>query len=40
MGQALPRVDLLLRSVALLSAALHWVVSSAMPCYLVRCCHI
>ena len=35
-----PQSHLLLSDVALLSAALHWIVSSAMPCYLVHCCHI
>ena len=37
MEQAAPRAGLLRGSIALLSAALHWVVSSAMPRYLVQC---
>ena len=40
MEQAAPRAGLLRGSIALLSAALHWIVSSAMPCYLVHCCSI
>jgi len=35
-GQISPRAGLLLSSVAPLSAALHWVVSSALPRYLVQ----
>ena len=37
MEQIFPRIGLLLSSVAPLSAALHWVVSSALPRYLVHC---
>ena len=37
MEQAAPRAGLLLSSVAPLSAALHWVVCSALPRYLVQC---
>lgn len=40
MEQAAPHMGLLLSGIALLSAALHWIVSSAMPCYLVHCCRI
>ena len=38
--QILPRAGLLLISIAPLSAALHWVVGSAMPRYLVHYCCI
>ena len=37
MEQIFPRIGLLLSSVAPLSAALHWVVSSAMLRHLVQC---
>ena len=40
MEQAAPRTGLLLSGIALLTAALHWVVSSATPYYLVHCCRI
>ena len=40
MEQTMPRMGLLRGNIALLSAALHWIVSSATPRYLVRCCHI
>ena len=37
LGHTLPRVGLLLSGIALLGAALHWMVGSAMPSYLVHC---
>ena len=37
MEQAAPRTGSLRGSIALLSAALHWVASSALPRYLVQC---
>ena len=37
MEQAVPRMGLLRGSIALLSAALHWEVCSALPRYLVQC---
>ena len=40
MEQPMPRMGLLRSGIALLSAALHWIVSSATPRYLVHCCHI
>ena len=40
MEQIFPRMGLLLSGIALLSAALHWIVNSAMPCHLVHCCRI
>ena len=39
-GRTLPRVGLLLGGIALVSAALHCLVASAMPSYLVHCCRI
>ena len=39
-GRTLPRVGLLLSGIALLVAALHCLVASAMPSYLVHCCRI
>ena len=40
MEQAAPRAGLLRGGIALLSAALHWILSSAMPCHLVHYCRI
>ena len=40
MEQHFPRRGLLYIGIALLSAALHWIVGSAMPSYLVHCCRI
>ena len=37
MEQIFPHIGLLLSSIAPLSAALHWVVSSALLRYLVQC---
>lgn len=36
----LPRQGLWLSGIALVSAALHWIVGSAMLSYLVHCCCI
>ena len=40
MEQRFPRRGLLLSGIALLGAALHCLVDSAMPSYLVHCCRI
>ena len=40
MEQHFPRRRLLLSGIALLGAALHCLVASAMPSYLVHCCRI